>query len=77
MPTGKNTAPPKRDITKIIFLTGLSGEYYIGTGGFAGLDEIPLSHAGVGRALVRTLRDEASKHPELIPEEQPKRGWRR
>lgn len=77
MPTGKNTTPPKRDITKIIFLTGISGEYYIGTGGFAGLDEIPLSSMVVGHAIVRTLREEAAKHPGLMPEEQPKRGRRR
>lgn len=76
MPTGKKAAPSKRDITKLICVLGLAGEYYVRTSGFAGLDEIPLSSKTVGDAIVRALRDEAAKHPELMPEPAPPKARR-
>jgi hypothetical protein len=66
----------KRQIAKRIYVafefTGpyRTGAYEIRTGGFAGLDSaIRVERASAGHAIVRALRAEAAKRPDLFPTE--------
>lgn len=58
----------KRQIARMIYLTGMSGNYKVVTSGFAGLPYgIDVTNAPVGFAIQRALREQATAKTELFP----------
>lgn len=61
----------KRELQSRIFLSGQWGSYTVRTGYFDGHLDIPVHTVRVGNAIVRALRAEAEKRPDLFPNAPP------
>ncbi len=56
----------KAQIKKLIYLSGIRPDYVVRTGFFDGQMAFPVATARVGHAIVRALRQEAEKRPDLL-----------
>jgi hypothetical protein len=60
------------DIDHRVYLTGIKPQgYVVKAGGFDGCDDIRVPSMRVGHAIVRALRAEAAKRPDLFREVTP------
>jgi hypothetical protein len=57
----------KREVTKLIYVSGHRPNYTVRVNGFGDLDDFDTSSIGLGNYIVWSLREIARVNPELFP----------